>query len=244
MPEPVDDLTGFMSKLLVSVLGVVEPVLVGDETSPSLTVEGILSNEDPAADFSVVVTASLVARSPFTFDLVMKKGSEALIGLRTGPEPSLPPVAVVPVGLEAIASRDVGVVLYSNLVTIGVPRSSFDESIGLFLICGMLVVRKLPILEFTAVVASDSLSGAAAPVANCSWDEETLGAWLGPELIRCCVTRLLFLEWATLFTPVMDFFCKTFFVGLWRFSTSVEEKYPLSISPGEAGIGAFTLDWR
>ena len=161
-PEPVDDRTGFMSKLRVSVLGVVDPVRVGEETSLSLTVVGTLSNDVPAAVFSVGVTASLVARRPFTFDFVMKNGSEALIGLRTGAEPSLPPVAVVPVGLDAMASKDEGVVLYSSFVTMGVPASS-PESMGLFLNCGMLAVRKLPNFEFTAVVASDSLSVAAVP---------------------------------------------------------------------------------
>ena len=163
LPEPVEERTGFMSRDWVSVLGVVEPVLVGDETSPSLTVVGTLSDEEPAADFSVVVTASLVARRPFTFDFVMKNGSEALIGLFIGPDPSLPPVAVVPVGLDAMASRDVGAVLYSSLVTIGVPWSSFVDSMGLFLNCGMLVVLKLPKREVTAVVASDSLSSAGVP---------------------------------------------------------------------------------
>jgi hypothetical protein len=65
-----------MSKLLVSVLGVVEPVLAGDPRSPSLIGEG-----DVAVTFSVLVMASLIVLKPPNLGLLVKNAILLVVGL-------------------------------------------------------------------------------------------------------------------------------------------------------------------
>ena len=91
-PDPIDVLVADfgMSMLLWSVLGVLEPVRAG---------EGGTSLVGLTAVFSCVVTASLVARRPFIFDFVMKKGScDAIGGLLAG--------AVLEVSLPCLTGLD------------------------------------------------------------------------------------------------------------------------------------------
>lgn len=106
----------------------------------------------------------------------------------------------------------------------GVVGSS-DGTSGFSWNCGMLEVLKLANFEFTAVVASDrrELGGRAGLLG--SLDEPLSCLWL--------------------MLVVYDFFCSTFgFAHLDRGSVSVAEKYPFSVSLGEAVIDAPPLDWR
>ena len=124
-------------------------------------------------------------------------------------------------GLDAVC--EFGVLSYVNLVTIGVVDSSGVTS-GLSLNCGMLAVRKLLNFELTAVLASESRpdgrAGLTSPL---------------DELLSCLRPEL---------EPKL-FFMSTFgFVHLVRDSLSVAEKYPFSISLGEAVTDAPPLDWR
>ena len=110
---------------------------------------------------------------------------------------------------------------YDNFVTIGVVGSS-DATIGFSWNWGMLVVLMLAIFEFTAVVASDRRLGGRAGLLG-SLDEP----------LSCLKLPLV----------VYDFFWSTFgFAHLERGSESVAEKYPFSISLGEAVTDAPPLD--